>query len=259
MHALDQVSRSTREPRFNLWARELAAVAHASFTRGPRGAGRRLAWKLSTDLSRPLVPSMGQHDPLDGFITCMQLEATAALLPGAPAGPSLEACAADFASMTQARDLGTADPLGVGGLLMDACRVVQLERQGAFMDRNLLERLLEAALDGLSRYSQQGDLEQPAPRRLAFREIGLAIGLSALEIIEEEVRAEPRRFAGRAALLARLEDLARYAVLGPLIESFWLDPEHRRSRTWAEHRDINEVMLATRLVPEGFLVMAPAG
>ena len=127
------------------------------------------------------------------------------------------------------------------------------------MDRNLLERLLDAALDGLSRYSQQGDLEQPAPWRLAFREIGLAIGLSALEIIEEEVRAEPRRFAGRAALLARLEDLARYAVLGPAIESFWLDPEHRRTRTWSEHRDINEVMLATRLVPEGCLVMTPAG
>lgn len=39
------------------------------------------------------------------------------------------------------------------------------------------------------------------------------------------------------------------------IESFWRDPEHRQARIWSEHRDINEVMLATGLVPEGFLVL----
>ena len=217
-----------------------------------------MVWKMSTDLSRPLVPSMGEHDPLDGFVTCLQLEATAALLSDAPAGPDLKECAADFATMTEARDFGTADPLGLGGLLMDACRVAQIERQGASAGRNLLERLLEAALDGLSPYSQQGDLGQPAERRLAFRELGLAIGLSAIEIIEGEVRAEPLPSVGAAAALARLGALAPYAALGKSIETFWLDPEHRRSRPWAAHRDINEVMLATRLAPEGFLVLAPA-
>ena len=39
------------------------------------------------------------------------------------------------------------------------------------------------------------------------------------------------------------------------IESFWLPPEHRRVRTWLDHEDINDVMLATSLVPEGFLVL----
>ena len=29
---------------------------------------------MSTDLTRPLVPSMGQHDPLDGFVTCNELQ-----------------------------------------------------------------------------------------------------------------------------------------------------------------------------------------
>lgn len=36
-------------------------------------------WKMSIDLSSPLVPSMGQHDPLDGLITYLQLQATAPL------------------------------------------------------------------------------------------------------------------------------------------------------------------------------------
>jgi hypothetical protein len=54
-----------------------------------------------------------------------------------------------------------------------------------------------------------------------------------------------------------LEALASYVVLRPLIESHWLDPGHRRTATWSEHRDINEVMLATSLVPEGCLVLLP--
>ena len=32
---------------------------------------------MSIDLSRPLVPSMGQHDPLDGLITYSQLQSHA--------------------------------------------------------------------------------------------------------------------------------------------------------------------------------------
>jgi len=32
-------------------------------------------------------------------------------------------------------------------------------------------------------------------------------------------------------------------------------PEYRRSSTWIEHADINDVMLATSLVPDGFLVL----
>ena len=33
----------------------------------------------------------------------------------------------------------------------------------------------------------------------------------------------------------------------------WENPEHRKAGTWSEHLDINEVMLATRLAPGGFL------
>jgi len=41
------------------------------------------------------------------------------------------------------------------------------------------------------------------------------------------------------------------------IEAFWRDPEHQRVTTWTEHQDINEVMLATSLAPDGFLVLMP--
>jgi hypothetical protein len=54
-----------------------------------------MVWKMSTDLSRPLVASMGQHDPLDGLITCVQLETTAAPLSSAAQGPDLQRAVAD--------------------------------------------------------------------------------------------------------------------------------------------------------------------
>lgn len=53
--------------------------------------------------------------------------------------------------------------------------------------------------------------------------------------------------------------LARYAALRAEIESFWLSPAHRQTRTWLDHEDINDVMLATSLVPEGLLVLNRSG
>ncbi|HEX8539757.1 MAG TPA: hypothetical protein VF664_20005, partial [Cystobacter sp.] len=224
MHALDQVSRATGDPRFNLWARELAAVAHATFIHGPPGGRRRMAWKMSTDLSRPLVPSMGQHDPLDGLITCVQLEATRTLLPGAAVGPGSRQAVEDFTALLRTTDVRTSDPLGLGGLLSDAGRVAQLGARGTFQDGALLELLLAAAMEGLSLYSLYGEGTQPASRRLAFRELGLAIGLSSIGWIQSAVDERPT------------QRLRNFAALGSELVSFWLAPEHQAVRSWTEHR-----------------------
>jgi hypothetical protein len=234
MHALDQVARATGQAMFNVWARELADAAHRGFVRVLPGGGKRMCWKASIDLTRPQVASMGHHDPLDGFVTCRQLEATAAGLP-AP-GPRLADAAADFAGMLEPSRLATSDPLGLGGLLVDAYRVERLIRQGAWSGTDgLLDALCAAALVGLQHYAAQPDLRSPAERRLGFRELGLAIGLAAVDLMEEGA------------------PLARYVGLRAEVETFWLAPEHRRTRTWLDHEDINEVMLATSLLPEGFL------
>ena len=252
MHALDQTARAMRQPLFNLWARELAEVAHRAFAYGAAGS-RRMVWKMSVDLSRPLVPSMGQHDALDGLVTCAQLQATAAEL-GSASGPNMTDLVADFATMTTSHDLSTADPLGLGGLLTDASRVTQLMARGAFADGELLDVLLGSALRGLPPYARQGDLEQPASRRLAFRELGLAIGLRALSLTRDLLGAGQSRPI-RPRTKALLAGLAPHLPLGEGIESFWLDPAQRQARTWLEHLDINEVMLATALIPDGFLTL----
>jgi len=77
---LDEVARFTGEVRYHRQACELAAVAHAAFTAGGALLATspdeppRLAWKMSVDLTRPLVPSMGHHDPLEGFLTFLALQ-----------------------------------------------------------------------------------------------------------------------------------------------------------------------------------------
>jgi len=258
MHALDQASRRTGRSQLNAWARELAKVSHDAFTYADR-SGRRMVWKMSIDLSRPLVPSMGHHDPLDGFITGTQLRMTRSMQPGTPSGPGLEDEVADFAAMIAGQDWATADPLGLGGLLADASRVAQLMQLGALEGTDLLHDLLAAALRGLPEYLRQNDLRYPASRRLAFRELGLAIGLFAVERIERDVETTQGSSSRGAEVREQIEALAPYLTLGREIQSFWLHPLHREARTWSEHRDINEVMLATSLVPAGFLSMRPSG
>ena len=258
MHALDQVSSATGDPRYNRWARELAVAAHTAFVQEPAGAGgRRMVWKMSTDLSRPLVPSMGQHDPLDGLVTCIQLESTASLLSGTAHEPGLTRAAGDFAGMCATADLRTVDPLGLGGLLTDAWRVAQLMMRGAIEDDALLAGLLAATQGGLVLYARHGDWRQPVARRLAFRELGLAVGLSALKLLRRQVEEDGQRALASPELRTRLRSLAPQVALGPLLTAFWRNPDERDPRTWSAHRDINEVMLATALLPEGYLVVPP--
>ena len=153
------------------------------------------------------------------------------------------------------RDWATADPLGLGGLLMDASRVAQLEGLGGFDGADLLRTLLAAALEGLQHYARHNDLRQPASRRLAFRELGLAIGLSALESVERATADNGALRSHPAELRELLSALGSYAGLSSEIQACWRDPAHRGGPSWTEHRDINEVMLATSLLPTGFLVI----
>jgi hypothetical protein len=39
------------------------------------------------------------------------------------------------------------------------------------------------------------------------------------------------------------------------VEAFWLEPRNRETNTWTEHREINMVMLATSLAPDGYLLL----
>jgi hypothetical protein len=259
MHALDQVARDTHQSRFNAWARDLSYRAADAFTYQPASEWQppRMVWKMSIDLTRVLVPSMGQHDPLDGYITNLQLRSTMADLSQPAAGPDLEAESGQFAAMLKWGDWTTTDPLGLGGLMMDAYRLQQVRQPGSTMDAQLLEKLLGAAITGLQQYARSSALQQPAPYRLAFRELGLSIGLHAMVRMHATLDDAAHTDAMSTSLRDRLDTLLQYLPLSDEIEAFWRNPEHQRTASWNDHQDINEVMLATSLAPDGFLVLQP--
>jgi hypothetical protein len=89
--------------------------------------------------------------------------------------------------------------------------------------------------------------------RLAFREVGLAIGLRALPIIAELVAKDS---GVPSALSSSIQLLLRHEWLYDEIVTFWLAHAEHPDEQWREHRNINEVMLATALIPDRFLSVA---
>lgn len=241
-HALCRASRATGDPVYASWAAELMKAVHPAFVHG-----RRMYWKMSVDLSRPLVASMGQHDPLDGFVTCAEVQAAS----GADLGREMD----DLAALLRGAPLATDDPLGTGGLLFDAVRIAELAARGAFPGAGLLGPVLTAARAGVAAFARSGTAGYPAEYRLAFRELGLALGLRGAPRLRAAIEAGPAAFMSPAALLDQVRGLEGSAPLADAIEGFWLDESHRAVPTWTDHREINEVTLAASLAPDGFLAV----
>lgn len=254
MHALNCVSQATGDPAYIRWAIELAKTAHAKFTFAPPyGCRKGMHWKMSIDLSYPLVPSMGQHDPLDGFVTYCELQAAAANYRDGSSYPDLRHEIVDMARICQGIQLPTDDPLGTGGLLYDTYRIAQLMAKGQIRNPSLLEAVVHAASMGIESFKISGSLEYPAEYRLAFRELGQSIGLYAVERMLSIIKENPNVFRQMSSLPQIVEGLREYMPLGETIEKFWMDNKNRQASTWIEHREINMVMLATSLAPNRFL------
>jgi hypothetical protein len=252
MHALSRAGRVTGDANYNRLARELARTTHARFTYlPPAGGPKRMYWKMSIDLSRPLVASMGHHDPLDGLITYYELCADR---PADKAKPDLKTEIEELTVLCRNRDWSTDDPLGLGGLLADACRVGQLTVKGTVAAPELLEDILSSAVKGLEAFFLKNPLVLPASHRLAFRELGLSIGLRAAGRLKSVMAQSPGSFSSKS-VARRMEEILRFGYLARSIEDFWLTPGNSQVGAWTEHGDINDVMLATSLAPEEFLTV----
>jgi hypothetical protein len=159
-----------------------------------------------------------------------------------------------MAEICRSMNLVTTDPLGIGSLLFDASRIAQLMVMGSLMDAGQLETVVESSLLGMRSFAKGETLEYPADYRLAFRELGLSIGLSAVNNIRRVVEENPGLLPRNSPLYRRIEDLMGYMPLRETIENFWIDCMNRQASTWIEHCEINMIMLATRLAPGRFLI-----
>ena len=256
MLALDALARATGESRHLRNAILLADRSVRAFAHGPDGRGR-LYWKMSIDLTRPLVASMGQHDALDGFVALSQLRSSARRL-AAGWGESLPALDASIARLGAMCDTDalwtTADPLGIGGLLADAAIAIRLlSNDPSCLDTALPRLAAEVLVDaqrGLAAFEAAHAMRGPAPDRLAFRELGLAGGLRRCGGLSELVRGNRDAFGSKAlagAIVEKLEAIERREPLATRIEDSWRGALAQATAAWQAHRDINEVMLAESL------------
>ena len=70
----------------------------------------------------------------------------------------------------------------------------------------------------------------------------------------QEIIRNNSELSGKTPVLQqKVDTLLEYAPLREKIQQFWLDENNRKTTSWTEHREINTVMLATSLAPEGFL------
>jgi hypothetical protein len=234
---------------------ELMSVCYAAFSYTDPTGGKRLYWKMSTDLSRPLVPSMGQHDPLDGLLTCMELEATKSSLPKKYSEQSLKGEIDELKHICIGQRWATNDALGIGGLLTDAYRIVQLITLDFLYDTSLLDILLNDIIISIKAYINENSLGLPASYRLAFRELGLAIGLQAINLMLEVIQQYPTKFKGVNRINTLLEQLNPYIPIYQQINNFWLQKTPQNTQSWVDHEDINSVMLASSLSPQSYLTI----
>eukprot|EP01124_Arcella_intermedia_P013063 TRINITY_DN19463_c0_g1_i1.p1 TRINITY_DN19463_c0_g1~~TRINITY_DN19463_c0_g1_i1.p1 ORF type:complete len:429 (-),score=93.73 TRINITY_DN19463_c0_g1_i1:18-1304(-) len=245
-HALLQTGKQTGDTNYLRYAHELVLGVHTKFVYQPKDSSKkRMYWKMSTDLSKPLVKSMGHHDPLDGLLTYKHIQMA---FPEGNLGGEVQ----DMEEMCKGRDWSTEDPLGLGGLLIDVYRAYQIYAHSkSKSDYLLMKKILVDSLDGLKLFSVENHLDYPAKYRLAFREFGLSIGLSAViemwfVILEskEDIDME---------IITLLQETLRYKPLKDKIDLFWAVPANQLCATWKDHQDINRVMWCTSLIPQLFL------
>jgi len=67
------------------------------------------------------------------------------------------------------------------------------------------------------------------------------------------MQVNSNKFTGNQRAYSHVDCLQHYVPLGETITGFWLEPRNQKSRIWNEHRGINHMMLATSLMPEGYL------
>lgn len=170
----------------------------------------KIYWKMDVELTRPLVPSQGQHDPIDGYITCKSLGIT-------------DKFVEHLYQMTLSRSLVSSDLLGIGGLLMDCARVREL-------DLGLFARLKDSITRSIGffmRFQADKLLILSSSQRLCFREMGLVIGAAMSR--------------NKGITFTNLDSIT------DAIHKFWNEPSNRNNSLYKEHENINEVMRAFAL------------
>ena len=254
IHALCQAAFVTGD--FGMLGGRLSSERQLSkdlLARSESGEVVGIYWKMSTDSPDRSFPRLGcmTHWTASSLFgkRSTQWRSCRSMLRLTDLSSAIETLSA----LCQHRDWTTDDPLGLGGLLFDARRLCQLLGNEQFDDVRLLEDVIKPAAMAWPALLASRYLDRPVSYRLAFRELGLAIGLKALPIIADAMKKNDGPFESSTAPQRIVDQLCRTNRLARRSSGYGYRMRKNQDQIWKSHQDIDDVMLATALIPEMFL------
>ncbi|KAF7719286.1 Uncharacterized protein PECH_004778 [Penicillium ucsense] len=230
MFALNRMAVASGNMHYNDQAIQLARAIHPRFFVDRKTARPRMVWKMSMDLSRPLVSSEGNLDPIDGFVIFRLLQATAATTGDAHV---LDEEIADYRRVMdrKGQHFVSKDPLDLGMTLWTAHWFAETEKWASSLVARCFEQLYD--LFEIQRY-----LERGIRSRLAFREFGTSLGLQC----ESEQSGDRERAT----------DFKNWADAIIVAWDPYMELSAPAAVTPADLRPITRVMYASALIPGAF-------
>jgi hypothetical protein len=220
MFALNRITLVTREDWYNDQAISLARTVLPRFMTNMQSNRPRMFWKMSMDLSRPLVMTEGNLDPIDGYVTYKQLQATA----GDRTILQEEIISLKKIVDTKWQQYSSSDPLDLGMTLW-AAHWLRDDEEWATV-------LCQRAVSCLKEVVARGYFLKSISRRLAFREFGTALGVRSLgQNVDSELATLPESIC------------AAWEVAGLVPEA------SKQQGRMAELMPITAVMYSTAMTP----------
>jgi hypothetical protein len=223
MFALNRLSLASREKIYNDLAIQLARAIHPRFVYNRESSRPRMVWKMSMDLSHPLVRSEGNLDPIDGFVMFRLLQQT-----DGPDSAALKDEIEGYRKIvnTKWQHYSSEDPLDLGMTLWTShwFGVGDTEEEWS-------SSLLNAAKRDTLLLAESGYFGSSRRRRLAFREFGTCVGIKTALAGEPNTRFE--------------------IIASKILESWEKDMDVSSSDEMDDLGPINLVMYAAALKPGG--------
>ncbi|KAK7746264.1 hypothetical protein SLS53_002223 [Cytospora paraplurivora] len=227
MFALNRLSAASAQPEYNDMAISLARAIHPAFVYQRDSPRPRMYWKVSMDLSHPLVHSEGNLDPIDGYVIFTLLQRT-----NGEGSTALRDEIRDYDKIVKTKWQGysSSDPLDLGMTLWTAHWLAGEE------EHPWAEALLTKAKGDTAKLFERGFFDRDIERRLAFREFGTALGIHCQRAVEDDEWTE------------RADKITTMWRDAGLLEGSW------RSRANTDHdlAPITLVMYAAALIPGCF-------
>ena len=213
MFALNRLSIATKDQLYNKQAIQLAKAIQPRFFVGKDTSHPRMVWKISTDMSRHLVESQGNLDPIDGYITMKILQASSI-----EGDPRLDEEINDYKKVMELKEehFVSHDMLDLGMSAWSSHWLADREGWADELQKRSLRQLKVLA----------GRARVLGGHRLAFRDFGACLGVGCCEEVDQDLKRDMDR----------------------LIKEW----ELAFAQTPADLRPITHVMYAAALIPGAF-------